>query len=414
MKKTLIIAFMAVFAVSLAASVSAGIFVPESKQELLPIPLVVEPESDYVVFTPEVSIEAEEAMVIIAADGSWGSSEQSTGEIEIYVDGEFFSRQYMVFNPPNSTLHPFSLRGAIKLTQGSHDVEMIVRAAGGEVVLLSGALTVLVVKDAYVENVSLEEQVIDCNVVSPGVSGDYSVNNCRPLSAKLNMAEPATLVLLFSGNFERLGSTQGDVMVQFRHLVNKKIHANPELSLGINDLVIGHDEATPIGIFSSLELVPGENQVELAIGRLFVPTIYEPDLASLMTEGNIVVLAGDIPVLNRYYPDVKIGDEPITLRTMFYVPESGLAWVMFMGRWLDLDNSGTGGEAKISLLVDDEEVGPSVQQGWIEGFTISQRSFVTTALVKAKPGMHTAEMEITTPNADMPALTMVGQLSVIY
>jgi hypothetical protein len=347
--------------------------------------------------------------VVVMGQGNWFSSECcATGTIALRVDGEMQgTRASMGFQ--SHTQHPFAVDAVVNLYAGSHTVELIawrslgvgsftVRATAqiAGLVGFSGAIQVLLEQDILVDAID-DFPITTLSLTHPG--GDVYVEH--------------------TGTLERF-TGDGDALSQF--YLDGIWYSD---ALGINDLVTGYDEVAPVVIQDVFFNLPeGNHTLELRSSRLWYDT-YQPDVTFNVKENSGLMAAWGTftgHARTAVFEGI-VGNESVVLSsTSFTLPDNhnGIVWVTVHGRWLDVENSGEGGLEAARLILDGNDVGPFAIQQFIEGYTISQRSFVLGYLARdLAPGNHTAGVSIrkaipSDTNHNIPNLKAATLLSVLW
>lgn len=349
--------------------------------------------------------------VFLHAAGNWFyQTGAPLGEMRVRVDGILQqSLTAMYFGQPGAR-HPFSLVAAVDLLGGRHTVELVAMrtlGTGSFVVQASTTLNALVGFGAVRQ------------AITPDV---YIAENTVVESAQMNLSPVGTVFLNHSGTVQRVNYF-GDATSAIA------IDGAGVPSLGINDLVPGHEEIAPISALAMVDVVGGTHRFGVKSEQL---PGYK--VAFNLLHGSALVAAyGGIASTN--YKQVQSVDysfsfsptpapDPIyfTAPVTFTLPvgHNGNVWISVNGRWLDLEANHGGGLVAAVLELDGALVGPFAVQNFESQMTQSQRNFSLTHLAKSlgAGGQHTIRVRVSKAQqgsiVDLPTFTVMPTIAVLW
>lgn len=335
------------------------------------------------------------APVLFHGCGNWfHQSGTAIAQVRIRVDGNDLSETSMLFNSVAGQRHPFMLQAVSTLGAGSHTVELVaLRSAGtGTFTVQASSQVTNLVGFANVQQLMNYSPVTISNTSFTDVlSGNYSTTGA--------------VFLQSSATIQRL-SGEGDAITE--------IFADGSWKgqVGINDMVIGQDDIAPQSGHAIVSLASGIHTFNLKSAKLDYPSntvaFNVGAGATLVTAWGNIAGHKETESKDQTFGNVQPAD---LASTTFDLPpgHNGRVWIAAQGRWLDLNNAGTGGLEAAVLVLDGREVGPFALQNFVSGKTMSQRNFALGYLaIDLAAGTHTVAVRVrpaTPGGVNMPNFT---------
>jgi hypothetical protein len=177
-------------------------------------------------------------------------------------------------------------------------------------------------------------------------------------------------------------------------------------------MVIGQDDIAPQSGHAIVSLASGIHTFNLKSAKLDYPSntvaFNVGAGATLVTAWGNIAGHKETESKDQTFGNVQPAD---LASTTFDLPpgHNGRVWIAAQGRWLDLNNAGTGGLEAAVLVLDGREVGPFALQNFVSGKTMSQRNFALGYLaIDLAAGTHTVAVRVrpaTPGGVNMPNFT---------
>lgn len=349
--------------------------------------------------------------VFFHAAGNWFYQNGAPlGEMRVRVDGILQpSLIAMYFGQPGAR-HPFSLVAATDLLGGSHTVELVAMRTLGTGSFMVQASTSL-------------SALVGFGAVRQAITSDvYVAENTFVESAQMNLSPIGTVFLNHSGTVQRVNYF-GDATSAIA------IDGAGVPSLGINDLVPGHEEIAPISALAMVDVAGGTHRFGVKSEQL---PGYK--VAFNLLHGSALVAAyggiasanyRQVQSINYSFPfSSTVTPDPVYFTTpvTFTLPagHNGNVWISVNGRWLDLQANHGGGLVAAVLELDGALVGPFAVQNFESQMTQSQRNFSLTHLAKSLSAGAQHAVRIRVSKAwqgsvvDLPNFTVMPTIAVVW